>query len=195
MNNYTQKVDKVGTDEVFPYPIKLEYDDEYIYLTPLWIPETSNVLVSKNKDPETGELSLINLQEANENNSGKQLYIALEYAVPRRNYTNHCTYQYLYETDNWEEFKHPLRGGKFRTNIHLIGNKSGPVILNHTYRFKIPIDTNIFSTRTWLVEDKHKNIQSSFNFFRGTYRYGWAYDFKRTGIYSNTAKIYYQYND
>lgn len=40
MNNYTQKVDKVGIDEVFPYPIKLEYDDEHIYLTPLWIPES-----------------------------------------------------------------------------------------------------------------------------------------------------------
>ena len=39
MNNYTQKVDKVGTDEVFPYPIKLTYDDEYVYLTVLRIPE------------------------------------------------------------------------------------------------------------------------------------------------------------
>lgn len=35
------KKDRVGIDESFPYPIKLEYDDEneLIYVTPLWIPD------------------------------------------------------------------------------------------------------------------------------------------------------------
>ena len=37
-NEYKQGVDRVAVDESFPYPIKLEYDDEHIYLTVLKLP-------------------------------------------------------------------------------------------------------------------------------------------------------------
>ena len=44
---YKQGIDRVAVDESFPYPIKLTYDDENIYITPLWIPKHSNVLDRK----------------------------------------------------------------------------------------------------------------------------------------------------
>ena len=37
-NEYKQGVDRVAVDESFPYPIKLTYDDEHIYLTVLKLP-------------------------------------------------------------------------------------------------------------------------------------------------------------
>lgn len=43
-NEYKQGIDRVAVDESFPYPIKLEYDDDYIYLTPLSVPSNNYML-------------------------------------------------------------------------------------------------------------------------------------------------------
>ena len=59
---YKQGFDRVGDSTSFPFPIKLEYDSSNIYLTPLWIPETSSVLVVKDKITKQP----INLLDANE---------------------------------------------------------------------------------------------------------------------------------
>lgn len=112
MNNYTQKVDKVGTDEVFPYPIKLEYDDEYVYLTILKIPDNIKPIDNNRQDY-----------------SDLKIYLCLESSTARKLYKQGSCNNYYYE-------KHPCKGGKFYlsmyTNPHEIINPE----VGKTYSFK-----------------------------------------------------------
>lgn len=47
---YRQKVDKVCTEEIFPYPIKCWYDNNHVYLQPLRIPTLEEIEKSSNRE-------------------------------------------------------------------------------------------------------------------------------------------------
>lgn len=170
---YKQGIDRVAVDESFPYPIKLTYDDENIYITPLWIPKHSNVLVSKNKDG-----SLIDLQEAYIQGN---LYIALEVSLARRKmYKNH-----KYNSRIDQTLRHPCRGGKFRSRY----NNARSFTLNT----QLALDPDDYLDDNRVIKTASRNRHRATPWFdvRATYRYGSNPDSKRTGIYSNELRITY----
>lgn len=196
---YKQGLDRVGDSTSFPFPIKLEYDNENIYLTPLWIPETSDILVAKDKITKQP----INLLDANELGN---LWLCIEvkdgYYMPKKRDPKN---DYHYRRKN-----HPTRGGKYHLKFgyyygreeeinYLDDAMQNHIEMNNTYVF--PYRKIDFSNRggerslkryakgevvgTAVVHDKW------FVYVRGTYRYGNQYgdDLKRTGVYSNVAKL------
>lgn len=196
---YKQGLDRAGDSSSFPFPIKLEYDSENIYLTPLWIPETSSVLVAKDKITKQP----INLLDANELGN---LWLCLEvkdgYYMPKKRDPKN---DYHYRRKN-----HPTRGGKYHLKFGYYGwqeerNRLDDVIQNYieignTYTF--PYLKKDFqnhggerSLRRYAKGEAIKGItvihDKWFVYVRGTYRYGNQYgdDLKRTGIYSNVVKL------
>ena len=195
---YKQGFDRVGDSTSFPFPIKLEYDSENIYLTPLWIPETSDILVAKDKITKQP----INLLDANELGN---LWLCIEvkdgYYMPKKAIPE---LGYIYRRIN-----HPSRGGKF----HLKFGRSGwqeeinylddamqnHIEMNNTYVFpyrKIDFSNHggERSLKRWAKGILNARVihDKWFVYVRGTYRYGgtkYALDHKRTGIYSNVAKL------
>ena len=169
---YAEGVDRVSIDESFPYPIKLEYDEnENILITPLWIPKHSNILVSKNKDG-----SLIDLQE---DYIQGNLYIALEVSLARRKmYKNH-----KYNSSIDQTLRHPCRGGRFRSrynNAH-----------HFTLNTQLALDPYDYLDDKRIIKTASRNGHESSPWYdvRATYRYGSSQDLKRTGIYSNELRI------
>jgi hypothetical protein len=195
---YKQGLDRVGDSTSFPFPIKLEYDSENIYLTPLWIPETSDILVAKDKITKQP----INLLDANELGN---LWLCIEvkdgYYMPiKRDPKNN----YYYRRKN-----HPTRGGKYHLKYGFYGGEEeinyldnaiqNHIEMNNTYTFPYrKIDfSNHGGERSLRRYAKGEVVGTAvvhnewFVYVRGTYRYGhYKYnDLKRTGIYSNIAKL------
>ena len=177
---YKQGLDRVGDSTSFPFPIKLEYDSENIYLTPLWIPETSDILVAKDKITKQP----INLLDANELGD---LWLCLEVADGKNKF---------YRPGSKENNKHPRRGGKF----HLKGrigqhNSIYPNFLTLGTRYQIPFFSwfQLFSGKSNGARvARYQGLTMGFGYIRGTFRYGNRERPQRTGIYSNTAKIEFE---
>lgn len=175
-NEYKQGIDRVAVDESFPYPIKLEYDNEYIYITPLWIPKHSNVLVSKNKNG-----SPIDLQEAFA--VGGRIWIVVELATANGIWMNNKHRQ------NGIKIKHPCRTGKFRarliSNYSVIDPEVGEPI-------KFPINCRLTTERDVVRSTKYQDRMNVT--LRAAYRYDASKEqngvnLQRTGLVSNTIII------
>ena len=195
---YKQGLDRVGDNTSFPFPIKLEYDSSNIYLTPLWIPETSDILVAKDKITKQP----INLLDANELGN---LWLCLEvkdgYYMPRK---RDPKVGYFYRRKN-----HSTRGGKYHLKFGYYGWQEeinylddamqNHIEMNNTYVFPYrKIDfSNRGGERSLRRYAEGKVVTAAvvhdewFVYVRGTYRYGNQYgdDLKRTGVYSNVAKL------
>jgi hypothetical protein len=193
---YKQGLDRVGDSTSFPFPIKLEYDSSNIYLTPLWIPETSDILVAKDKITKQP----INLLDANELGN---LWLCLEvkdgYYMPKK---------FDPKIGYYRRKNHPTRGGKYHLKFgcytwqeernHLDDVMQNYIEIGNTYTF--PYFKKDFqnrggerSLRRYAKGEVIKRIAVEhdkwFVYVRGTYRYGSRSDLKRTGIYSNVAKL------
>lgn len=185
---YKQGLDRAGDNTHFPFPIKLEYDSENIYLTPLWIPETSSVLI--NKDPTTHEP--INLPDAND--LGK-LYLGLEILDGK-----YRPWWSRLEDKNGKKQYRPGRGGKYRLGLDSLVpiNISYPynnIVLNQSYsiRYVVPIGNgryvNLLESSGGPRVANYQGLSKWFVYVRGTYRYGYVSSLQRTGIYSNVVKL------
>lgn len=204
MNNYTQKVDKVGTDEVFPYPIKLTYDDEYVYLTVLRIPEPEELKLSPwvmNQLAKGHEIS----------DYSNRLILCIERDNPRKYNLNKRPPYHPYP-GNAPYKGHPSKGGNF-SMIDLDNMKVVPEI-GRTYQFP----TNLCLNRKAYFNERYNNddeydVYPVYSKIRGTFRFNVghpklhpisgkdkntqqyqidrAFDpiYERTGIYSNTVEI------
>jgi hypothetical protein len=189
---YKQGLDRVGDSTSFPFPIKLEYDSSNIYLTPLWIPETSSVLVVKDKITKQP----INLLDANELGN---LWLCLEVADGKNKFYRASRSQWKLDKNGWviTKLDHPSRGGKYRLFYQ------NPQYLNEGYPYNnlnigrkytikyINSNTgrNIFSNYGGERVARFQELSKWFVYVRGTYRYGYYTDLKRTGIYSNVVKL------
>lgn len=184
---YKQGLDRVGDSTSFPFPIKLEYDSSNIYLTPLWIPETSSVLVAKDKITKQP----INLLDANELGN---LWLCLEIIEGRHKKYRPPKSQGKNYTGTPKESKHPTRGGNFQLarryyknyfqNFFEVGQK-------YTFpKYKLT-HTRGLRVVTSIIEKFDYLDFPGFVYVRGTYRYGKRElsDLKRTGIYSNIVKL------
>lgn len=169
MNNYIQKVDKVGTDEVFPYPIKLEYDDEHIYLTPLWIPEYFKEQYELH--PEIYWLCI----EISTVRSGVRSNHQIK--LPKKKF-------YIPGNSYGIEGYYPNRRENYAINNFQIGQK---------YVFQYPAAL----TEHKHTKKENDEYLPTYYFIRGTYRSGnhidWIYRLKQTTkeSYSNIIKINY----
>lgn len=169
MNNYTQRVDKVGTDEVFPYPIKLEYDDEYIYLTPLWIPDY--------------------LQSYYEDGN---LWLCLEVSRSRKNVNwRNNTYKHPTKTGNFyvpgTNYTAQSTGQREQYAINLFE-------IDHKYTFSIPPYSKTERVPTPVIDELNDIYKTAFIKVRGVYRisHTTAQWVSRVpgNTHSNTCKIY-----
>lgn len=189
---YKQGFDRVGDNTHFPFPIKLEYDSESIYLTPLWIPETSSVLI--NKDPTTHEL--INLPDAND--LGK-LYLCLEILDGK-----YRPWWSRLKDKNGKKQYRPGRGGKYRLGLDSLGYNSGTIntnypynniVLNQSYSIRYVVSmgnghyNNLLKSNGGSRVANYQGLSKWFVYVRGTYRYGYVSSLQRTGIYSNVVKL------
>jgi hypothetical protein len=185
---YKQGLDRVGDSTSFPFPIKLEYDSENIYLTPLWIPETSSVLI--NKDPTTHEP--INLLDAND--LGK-LYLCLEILDGK-----YRPWWSRLKDENGKKQYRPGRGGKYHLGLDsLISiNTNYPynnIVLNQSYSIQYTISKdnvhyiNLLENNGGTRVANYQGLSKWFVYVRGTYRYGYTSSLQRTGIYSNVVKL------
>lgn len=199
---YKQGLDRVGDSTNFPFPIKLEYDSSNIYLTPLWIPETSDILVAKDKITKQP----INLLDANELGN---LWLCIEvkdgYYMPRK-----CDPKNDY---HYRRKNHPTRGGKYHLKFGNYSREDYQLGQNNT-RMDDVIQNYIEIGNTYTFSYLKKDFQNRggerslrryakgevikriavehdkwFVYVRGTYRYGSRSDLKRTGIYSNVVKL------
>lgn len=168
-NEYKQGVDRVAVDESFPYPIKLEYDNTNIYLTPIMIP--SNI-------------EMLGLPRPSKQYDGTSTYLCLEVSISNRNHQNGGR-------DKVPSKKHPCKGGKFRILGYPNYNRStycfiDPVV-GDTYT--VPISNSFFSR----IGCSPKEGGEDYVYVRGCYRIGRDVDFvTRTKYHSNVAKIYYR---
>lgn len=174
---YKQGLDRVGDNTHFPFPIKLEHDESNVYLTPLLIPETSSVLVVKDKITKQP----INLLDANELGN---LWLCLEVADGKNEFYRPGYYS--------GKNIHPRRGGKFHLKGHLMDYFPNNLILGREY--VIPIRKGwrkLFGRYKGARIAKHFGKTKGFGYIRGTFRYGASiYTHpQRTGIYSNIEKI------
>ena len=205
MNNYTQKVDKVGTDEVFPYPIKLEHDSENFYITVLKYPK-----------PEECKLSPYIMQGVEKGlyNLNSTFYEYLE--VP--DVSNYLTYKrdmyYGYlgnfynglylcievkSTDSERKGKGYYRKHSSKSKRFIVRLQS-PIILLDSITINNPVTIPIRDCLNRVNRiHSNSNIQGS-GVFRATIRFSRRHTntiiknreslrLERTGIYSNTVKI------
>lgn len=182
-NAYIEGKDRVAADESFPYPIKLTYDDENIYLTPLWIPETCKYF-----DTST-EIQLgTDLQELYNNG---ELCLCLEtrhmrgeMKCGRTNSPKHSS-----KSDKWHV------PGNARNSYLLIED----FVLGTRYSFNIEryldgLNTSIRRTKSCWQNHSGENGFDPYIKVRGTYRakvndnLNWI---RRTGVYSNVANVNY----
>lgn len=175
MNNYTMKKDRVGIDESFPYPIKLEYDDENIYLTVLRIPEYYELKANK--------FAMKGKKKLGPNYKDEQ-YIE---GMVGLGYLNHLylTVETLQTSKKHCEFSR-LKGNvlrKFKKSFTGYNNLQ----INQTYTF--PIHNCLTSHQSRIYEKGFPG----YLIVRGCFRYGGGtkYYSGRTGVNSNTAKIYF----
>lgn len=166
MNNYIQKVDKVGTDEVFPYPIRLEYDGEHIYLTPLWIPDY--------------------LQPYYEDDN---LWLCLEVSRSRKNVNwRNATYKHPTKTGNFYVPGDAIGFTSTRNNFAI-----NQFELNHTYTFPLPPFKNE-RVPTPVINAENGQYETAFIKVRGVYRFSKSTARWVTRIpgdtHSNIYKIY-----
>lgn len=180
---YEMKKDRVGIDESFPYPIKLEYDDENIYLTVLRIPEyyelkanpfamrAVDLIENNNKHfyPENSDDD--NALCANESVYLSHLWLCVETLDTSR---KHCKSRNLKSGTIRKYFC----SGRVRYNNVTVGT---------TYSF--PIDQRLTSYQSHILEKKGQVKVT----VRGTFRYGGMTfsESGRTGIISNQAEITY----
>lgn len=203
MNNYTQKVDKVGIDEVFPYPIKLTYDNEYVYLTVLRIPEPEELKLSPwvmnqlNKGHEISDYS-------------NRLILCIERDNPRK-YNLDKRPPYHPYPGNAPYKGHPSKGGNF-SMVNMNDEEIIPEI-GHTYQFSIDSCLNRIAYHNKQYNDNGEDIYPVYSKIRGTFRFNVRHPrlrptsgndkntqqyeisqtftplYERTGIYSNTVEI------
>lgn len=183
---YKQGFDRVGDSTSFPFPIKLEYDSSNIYLTPLWIPETSDILVAKDKITKQP----INLLDANELGN---LWLCLEIIEGRHENYRPPKSRGKHYIGSPQRSNHPTRGGNFQLarayydnyfqNFFEIGQKySFP-------KYKLTSTPGLRGAIDIIEKFNHLDFPG-FVYVRGTYRYGNKLsDLKRTGIYSNVVKL------
>lgn len=176
-NEYKQGVDRVAVDESFPYPIKLTYDDEHIYLTPMWIPRQIHTSTVQNGT----------------------LYLCLEIGTTERVH-KHRNKNGSRNYSGFNTKKHPCRHGKFivpgydnyydSNARETFTAQMTELSLNHTYSFPINI------ALTSIVTNKLKHANEGYYIkVRGSYRRldGATLDSLVSYItfpsHSNTAKI------
>lgn len=203
---YKQKIDRVAIDEQFPYPIKLEYDDENIYLTVLRIPEPEELKLSPwvmNQLAKGHDIS----------DYMGRLVLCIERDNPRK-YGLNTRPPYRPYPECTSVKGHPAKGGSFSmvNQPQLIYNN---IEVGNTYEF--PISNKLINKMAYLLSNANENYGLKFtNIYsniRGTFRfnvrhpvkkptsgsnaYNQEYNilqsyeplYERTGIYSNTAKI------
>lgn len=165
---YKQKIDRVAIDEQFPYPIKLEYDDENVYLTPLWIPDY--------------------LQPRYEDNT---LWLCLEVSRSRKNVNwRNNAYKHPTKTGNFY-----VPGANYTTSN--TGKREQYAInlfeINHKYTFPLPSSKNE-RIPTPVIDKPNHIYKTAFIKVRGVYRisYSTAQWVSRIpgNTHSNTCKIY-----
>lgn len=173
-NEYKQGIDRVAVDESFPYPIKLTYDDENVYLTVLRIPTLEeiakmNSFANKVNTLDTNRLALIVETHSSRHIRGNAFV-------------------------NMAKTGHRYKGGIFR---HCCLTFYRNVTVGNTYSFPKIACFNIAALRA--IENGNTE-PLPWSYVRGTFWYGNtgrnAEDFNwknasRTGIYSNIAKIEY----
>lgn len=203
MNNYTQKVDKVGMDEVFPYPIKLTYDNEYVYLTVLRIPEPEELKLSPwvmNQLAKKRKISDYN----------NRLVLCIERDNPRKYHLDKRLPYHPYTSCGVYD-GHPSKGG----NFSMIDKDSIKVIpeIGRTYQFSINQCLNRKAYYNKYYNDNGSDVYPVYSKIRGTFRFNvrhpklqlkvgstqdnYEYEvnrtfspmYERTGIYSNTVEI------
>lgn len=171
MNNYTMKKDRVGIDESFPYPIKLEYDDENIYLTVLRIP-------TLNELRKTNSFAKLAREDYEEFNFKDRLWLVLE----QKNL--HRGKKFMGKRD------------KFFASVNLTNNFIEGTYINvgETYTFRI--NQSITGLPIRLLENPKQDYLEidPYVIVRGTFRYGaksCLHEYAgRTEWYSNEAKVF-----
>ena len=171
--------DKAGTATQFPYPIKLEYDEQAIILTPLWIPDK----------PQRGPVSA-DKKTLSELNAEGELQLCVEVTTSRR-------FHGQGKKNVKHGDKHPCRSGRFYVPLREKDYIPTQLVLGKPYVFPL-----------FEYEDENKSVLVPVNLLcwfnngerdsiyfnvRGTYRYKDSSVSTgvgpRTGIYSNEAKI------
>lgn len=193
-NAYIEGKDRVAADESFPYPIKLTYDSQYIYLTVLRIP-TLEEIAKMNSFAANGVKKGMTLNPS-------RLWLCVE-VEDTRSGNGGTVYSERFMVGYYAS-KHvngrvPSKGGRFkrRLNSELYNN----VIVGQTYTFTI--DYTLNSIAIWFknlsLEDKIQHNASVFIKVRGAFRYGPSsmdnitVQPSRTSIYSNVAIIPLKY--
>ena len=193
-NAYIQGKDRVAADESFPYPIKLTYDDEYIYLTVLRIP-TLEEIAKMNSFAANGVKQGMSLNL-------NRLWLCVEVEDTRSG--NGGTVYSERFMNQYYDSKHingrvSSKGGRFkrRLNSELYNN----VIVGQTYTFTI--NSTLNSIAIWFknlsLEGNIDQDASVFIKVRGAFRYGPSsmvdtnVQPSRTSIHSNVAIIPLKY--
>lgn len=169
-NAYIEGKDRVAADESFPYPIKLTYDDDYIYLKVLSIPNNLEIIGEPRDNSEHSQAIY----------SGTSIYLCLESSTAQRIHKQG-------KCNAYKEDKHPSKGGKFfipggsRRTACVVPNPE----VGRTYSFE-------YYPHGKGVTDHlgHESEEGYWYKVRGTFRIGRDVDWvNRTGVYSNTAII------
>lgn len=164
MSEYKQGIDKIGIGQSFPFPIKLTYDNDYVYLTILKLPTWSEL---KNEFAKKGT-NYFSLSGNTQNSYKAHLWLTVETLKTSNEHGN----------KNRKIHQH-----KF---ISFISQPYNNLAEGQTYRFDIT--KCLTSTQSHLLEAGATDVYA---IVRGTFRYGGP-DSRysgRTRIYSNTTKI------
>lgn len=201
---YEQKKDKVGIDESFPFPIKLTYDDEYLYLTVLRIPEPEELKLSPwvmNQLAKGHEIS----------NYSNRLILCIERDNPRKYYLDKRPPYHPYPS-NAPYKGHPSKGGNF-SMVNISDEKIIPEA-GHTYQFPIIncLNSQAYINNRYNDEDEF-DVYPVYSKIRGTFRFNVRHPilhpisgnnknnqqyqtdrtftplYERTGVYSNIVEI------
>lgn len=167
-NEYKQGVDRVAVDESFPYPIKLTYDDEYIYLTILKLP-----LEVMNTSYSNSDYNLcIEISDGSSKRIGKG---------HKRMHPNHG-------------HGHPSTSGSFHGVC--LGFEYGDQhytkwnSINKGTIYTCPI--SYIRDHSSAINNRLSKFGNAYFKVRGTYRRIHQGVYVKTKIYSNTAKIFIQ---
>lgn len=192
-NEYKQGIDRVAVDESFPYPIKLEYDNQYIYLTVLRIPEPEELKHSPWVQNQ--------LRRGHEIRSYQErLALCVECDYPKK-YKLLSRPPYRHPTSCYplSTTLNPTRGGNFYRKNNETNVIENPIL---GVRYRLPIEKCINKTAIMCKS----RYGSGYSRIRGTFRFNTKHKgadycstlripspiYERTGVYSNTATITYR---
>lgn len=160
---YEQKKDRVGIDESFPFPIKLTYDANNIYLTPMWVPSQLQNIVNSNDE--------------------YRMLLTLEVATTRANYNIRNTGKIPWNSG------HPCTTGKF----YLPGAATSVNKFFRTWEVGNTYTISMQDFNRYFIPSNLRRLQAKggtiFMKIRGAYRISNSLGYQRTQYHSNTAEL------